>query len=396
MTGPVVDVAVGLWHACAVTADRSLYCWGTGRFGQLGTGDLRETSTPARVDTPRRFGAVAAGWSHSCALDDAGGSHCWGWNASGELGHRSTDAQAGAAPTLSMATPPAIPIASVPFPVVGGPMFERIAAAESDAPRTCGLAPGGDAWCWGAGYWGEHGHGAIGLAREPVRVGADRPFRAIDVGGRHTCAVAADGSAWCWGSNERGQLGAPSGLPGGCGVGEASACASEPVRVEAEGHFVTIEAGSDHTCALTREGRAWCWGANEMGQLGVGDFGDAEAPRPVASEVPFASLTAGLNHTCAIARDGSAWCWGNGNRGILGTQSGLSSCGPESLNRCSPVPVLISGGLSFQRLAAGGGTTCGIATDGRAYCWGDNFGGALGNGFHDGARGTPGPVAGQP
>jgi alpha-tubulin suppressor-like RCC1 family protein len=62
-------------------------------------------------------------------------------------------------------------------------------------------------------------------------------------------------------------------------------------------------------------------------------------------------------------------------------------------DRTSPVPVL--GGLTFARVSAGNGHTCGVTTDGVAYCWGNNNYGQLGNGTTTNSS-VPVKVAGQP
>src|SRR5688572_11174473 len=94
----------------------------------------------------------------------------------------------------------------------------------------------------------------------------------ISAGGQHTCALSADGGIWCWGSNEKGQL--------GDGVLTDSLA---PVQVSGleKNNIIAVAAGGQHTCALSADGRIWCWGSNEKGQLGNGALTDSPAPLQV-------------------------------------------------------------------------------------------------------------------
>jgi alpha-tubulin suppressor-like RCC1 family protein len=95
-------------------------------------------------------------------------------------------------------------------------------------------------------------------------------------------------------------------------------------------------------------------------------------------------------HVCGVTGLGVAYCWGKADEGGLGNGTGTPVI--------ATTPVAVSGGLSFAMLSAGGtydGHSCGVTTDGAAYCWGRNFEGQLGNGMTT-ASGVPVKVAGQP
>src|SRR5690606_34698155 len=68
-------------------------------------------------------------------------------------------------------------------------------------------------------------------------------------------------------------------------------------------------------------------------------------------------------HSCGVARDGKAWCWGANSWDRLGG-------GTAAAQSFNPVPV--SGGLTFTQVSVGGDHSCGIATAGALYCWGHN------------------------
>ena len=79
--------------------------------------------------------------------------------------------------------------------------------------------------------------------------------------------------------------------------------------------FTSVDAGANHTCAITTQGPAYCWGAGDSGQLGNGSFsGNQAKPVLVFGEHSFASVSAGGNHTCGVTTEQQTYCWGLGDR----------------------------------------------------------------------------------
>lgn len=370
-----VTLSAGAEHTCGITTQGALYCWGWNREGRLGTGTIEPVVTPVRTVAPARFSQVSAGWELTCGLS-VSGALCWGSNRSGQLG------SAAKADALA------------PVPVANDPSLIAIATHTT---HSCGLADRDrQAWCWGAGWTGQRGAGdSSGGPARPIA--GDFRFRALDVGWLFSCGVTTAGEAVCWGTNDAGQLGRPD-APDSCvwPDGSSHACATEPIAVASTLRFDSVAVGTDHACALAADGSAHCWGRNDAGQLGDGTTDGARAPRPVAAATPFTLVTAGDRHTCALDADGGAWCWGDNTVGALGTAAVTATCGGAP---CSRLPVPVATTLRFRSLTAsrgeGGAHTCGLATDGLAYCWGSNARGQLGTGMPGGAGVTPTPVAGQ-
>jgi len=91
----VVRLSAGANHACVFTVDGLVSCWGDNREGQLGTGDRNPRTSPVKID-PNGLGAVTqvyAGGSHTCAQKVDGSLWCWGSNRFGQLGTGDTDAK---------------------------------------------------------------------------------------------------------------------------------------------------------------------------------------------------------------------------------------------------------------------------------------------------------------
>ena len=191
---------------------------------------------------------------------------------------------------------------------------------------------------------------------------------AVATGAQHTCAIAGT-RLRCWGSNDQGQLGRSAG----------ASSSDTPVDVDGLPLGVAVSlvaAGSDHTCAVTADGRLFCWGDNAASQVGAG-----ASTIPVPLEIALqgvTSLALGARHTCAVA-SGGLYCWGASDRGQLGG----ATPGPTP----SPVPGLGSG---VTQVAAGVEHTCALQS-GALLCWGSNDKGQLGTG--GGASATPQTVA---
>ena len=189
-------------------------------------------------------------------------------------------------------------------------------------------------------------------------------FSQFTSNGGYTCALTTTGQAYCWGLNNQGQLGNNS---------TTNSRIPVAVQMPAGVSFQSITANNVHTCALTTEGKAYCWGYGGSGQLGNNSTTDSRIP--VAVQMPagvsFQSIAAGYYHTCALTTTGQAYCWGQGSSGRLGNNSTTASR--------IPVAVQMPAGVSFQSIAASSLHTCALTTEGKAYCWGQGSIGQLGN-----------------
>lgn len=184
-------------------------------------------------------------------------------------------------------------------------------------------------------------------------------FIHLVVGISHSCGLTTDGSAYCWGSGANGKLGT------GLLTDE-----TVPASVQGGRRFVRLAAGRDHTCGLTSAGTVFCWGAGAGGALGTGSTENEMEPAAVVGDLTFVDITAGNEHTCGLGGDGVSYCWGNPIFGGFGDDP------PESA--LEPLPV--SGELSFAQISAGAEHTCAVTGDGDAYCWGYGSYGRLGTG----------------
>ena len=274
---------------------------------------------------------------------------------------------------LSLATTACVEEVVAPAP----PYPQRFAEVASGFEHTCASTPAGVTYCWGnpaqsrLGIIGEEpGCDELGCG-QPVPIRSDLRFDALAAGEAHTCGLV-DEDVFCWGFNRFGQLGDDSSAVDNCWDDLPFRCSIEPRRIAVGVPLVSVTAARMHTCALTDEGRALCWGWNIAGQLGRGDKDELAHPRPeyVAGELVFMDLRTAYGHTCGVTTTGDAYCWGSNEFGRLGTG--------DFGERLTPAPVV--GGISFTRIAPGGHFTCGLTGEGEVYCWGWNWEGRLGTG----------------
>lgn len=296
--------------------------------------------------------------------------------------------------------------------------FVRLSAGPQ---FTCGLIADGTAYCWGL----------IGGAL-PTRALGDNKFTTITVGAGHVCALSTTDGTYCWGNNNSGQL----------GTGTINTSVA-PTRVIGGRNFLSIAAGPNSTCATNGTSEVYCWGAFirradpaysydfgsrivvlEPTKIGDGivavvggggasfqtDYGrpdqycgvDASGlaycwlrygrsftgsdglTTPMSTSLRFTTLRVGGQHVCGIATDKRTYCSGNNDQGQLGD-------GSTNSHGLAP----IDGNIEFESLAAGSSHTCGITPAGAAYCWGSNSDGQLGLGFFAGNRPRPTAISGS-
>lgn len=241
------------------------------------------------------------------------------------------------------------------------PIFTMVAPGER---HTCARATNNAIYCWGRNAFGQLGIGtksATTPSLVPVKVLGGLSFKAVHSGGNHSCGITQDDRAFCWGAGGEGQLGNFAGT-------------DSPVPVEIVNQkWATLGLEEDASCGITLQGVTMCWGENNRGQLGDGTVLPKLGPTLVSGNHTFTSLGRfGGNeddHKCAIETNGSLWCWGENQFGEIGD-------GTSGIDRL--IPTLVGNGYKFS--AQGDRASCAITVTGIAQCWGENTTGRIGDG----------------
>ncbi|MFO0646115.1 MAG: hypothetical protein U0326_07745 [Polyangiales bacterium] len=331
----VLDLVAGASHACVRTVEGYVRCWGSNDYGQLGRAPSAAELLPAVAGHGALAQHVFAGPTQTAVLDKSQQFGHWGLFAP-----RNDD---GVTPWSRHDTPGVAPLAGVAF-------GERFALAWDDEGHLVG---------WGAP---DGANFSTAFVLKPVVIHLGVPVAQVALwtrdGRGHGCLVVPVGFVGCWGDNDRGQL---SASPVEYGI----------LRVPTVSRVVSMSLGDRYSCALRGDATAWCWGANDVGQLGDGTARDRGIPARVAITSQVLALSTGARHACALTRDGSVWCWGANDRGQLGA---------SSVELFSTTPLRVAGLPKSTSVAVGDDFSCARTEDGRAWCWGNNDRGQLGDG----------------
>lgn len=219
--------------------------------------------------------------------------------------------------------------------------------------------------------WGNNTYGQAGAGGNPAGPLDGKTVASVSAGSNHSLAVCSDGTAYAWGQNFAGMLGNGS-----------TTNSSVPVPVYPGGalagrSLTSVAAGTNHSLALSSDGRVFSWGFNVSGRLGNGTYNSSSTPVAVDDTGVLAgksitAISAGDSHSVALSTDGSVYTWGSNTNGELGDNS--------TSDRFTPVEVATSGvlsGKSVIAIAAGNNHTLALTSDGKVHAWGDNTYGQL-------------------
>ena len=369
----VTDFDTGVFGDCAI-ANGSVYCWGENTLQVRGSADplggltTQSTNALKQGDLSGRYAtSVAAASTSACAVAD-GRMNCWG-RLRGD----------GVDNVVGNSTPKAV--TGLPD---GDKVIDKVKSSTELSGPICGFGSG-DSYCWGLNQPGTasplHVRPTMLNTNESITDGGTGGGAAglFGIGGTpgNSCYVA-NATVYCIGNNEYGQLG--NGTTGGS---SGSSFVKANTIGLTDGKAATdISSGTDYSCAII-DGQPYCWGNGSSGKLGNGDSLNRTHPYGVnglPDSTSSTQVTTGNAHSCSIT-GGHAYCWGSNASGQVG--SGANN--PQLSAR------LVTGSgfesMAVTDISAGRDHTCAVANS-KAYCWGLNTYGQLGNNTTT-ATGTP-------
>ncbi len=384
-------LASGDDHVCALRPNDAMVCWGDNRDGQLGNASQATWTQPVPLRTVVDATAITAGSRHTCALRPGGKPICWGANSAGQLGDGTSKGHD--RPSVVEGVPGLLAIAAggartcgigkdgvfcwgeldgksnqAPIEIAEGSANDPITQLEIGPAHACLRHRGGQVRCWGSNGDGRLGTGDFASQTRPNSVELGSSAIDIAVGQRHTCALRPTGKVACWGNDAAGALG--RGDPEGAAIDPGG-----PRLVMDLSDALAVDSGDGFGCALRKSGQIWCWGRNDLGQLGDGTSVDRLGPAPVEGIEDAIALSLGQAQVCVVRKTGVVVCWGANDQGQLGRPAGAP------IHKPLPVAKLDKA----IAVSLGSGHACAIQQGGGVACWGSDSEGQLGDGA--GSRG---------
>ena len=311
-------MSCGDQHTAAVKTDGTLWTWGGNiNYGQLGTNDLVNRSTPVPTFAGgTNWKQASCGNFHTAAIKTDGTLWIWGRGISGRLGTNDVVNRSTPVPTFA-----------------GGTNWKQVSCGGS---HTAAIKTDGTLWTWGRGSEGQLGNASTTDKSTPVTTFAGgNNWKQVSGGSLYTTAIKTDGTLWTWGSGNYGLLG-----------NAQITSRSTPVTTFSGGtNWKQVRGGFHHTSAIKTDGTLLTWGRGSNGRLGNASTTDRSTPvTTFAGGNNWKQVDGGNFHTVATKTDGTLWTWGRANYGQLGNAS--------TTDRSTPVTTF-AGGTNWKQVSGG-------------------------------------------
>lgn len=319
--------------SAGIKMDGTLWTWGAGTYGALGSNATASRSSPVTVSgggtdwkevSLSNFSGGLSSGRFGAGIKQDGKMFTWGYNASGQLGSGTTTSRVS------------------PVSITGTISDWLHVACGSD--HVIAVTSAGQLYTWGLNSSGQLGNNTTTNRSSPgLPAGFSLGWAKVSAGGSSSAAIKSDGTLWTWGINNFGILG-----------NNSTAARSSPGSVAGGGsNWNKISMGSGSHCMATKtDGTLWTWGLNSSGELGTGNTTSRSSPGTVAGGgTDWGEISTGGNHSVAAKNTGTLWSWGGNAAGQLGNGTTTSRSSPST----------VQGGVGeWQKVSASGAFTGGV------------------------------------
>jgi alpha-tubulin suppressor-like RCC1 family protein len=260
-------------RAAAIKTDGTLWVWGSGTYGSLGTNDSNNKLTPVTTFAGgTNWKQVSSGGNCTVAIKTDGTLWVWGSGSSGRLG-------------TNVTTNVSTPVTTF----AGGSSWKQVSSGFN---HTTAIKTDGTLWVWGNNSNGQLGTNDTTDSLTPVTTFAGGTnWKQVSDGDSRTVAIKTDGTLWVWGNGGNGILG-----------NAATTNVLTPITTFAGGtNWKQIDGGSSHIAAIKTDGTLWIWGSGADGRLGTNNTITRSTPvTTFAGGTNWKQVSAGFVHTTAI------------------------------------------------------------------------------------------------
>lgn len=278
-------------HELLLKPDGTVWAWGYGYYGELGTGDKVDSRRePTQIPFINDVKEIRGGNDLSVFLKNDGTVWTMGSNDQQQLG-------AGLTASYSV----------TPVQVQG---LTNVVAIDTGGDMVAALKADGTVWVWGDGLYGIAGNGTTTDISTPVQFPITG-VKAFTMGYDRLYVVTNAGELYGVGSNTMGKLGDGT-----------TTKRLTPVKINIS-NVKDIDAGETSVTLLKEDGSVYSWGQNSAGQVGNGTTVAQKTPVQVLDTniqplTGVVAIDSGGAQSIALKSDGSVWTWGFNGNGELG------------------------------------------------------------------------------
>eukprot|EP00871_Galdieria_phlegrea_P003407 jgi/Galph1/4067/GphlegSOOS_G2725.1 len=331
----VAQVVCGHRHVLVVSLEGDVYCFGSNKFGECGTGVA--SSTPIPSPTPIR---IINYDERGCSLDNEG---------------------------RIQSTNERIPKkASIPvLTQTGNVRIRKVICAAAGYSTSFVITDDDRVYVWGRNESASLG---LGISGGCVHTPAMNPYLSglhvveIASGGVHSLALTKEGYVYSWGANTYGQ----TGFPAGSGASNVIAYPTNIASLQCS-RFSHVACGKDNSFVIsTQDDEVWAFGYNAHGELGLGHMNPIQEPQaiPTLHSKGIVQVAASSRHVLALSSSEVVFAWGENNCGQLGDGTIESVAIPKEIH--------LLGNRRVVQVTVADSSSFAVTRNGELYVWGSN------------------------
>jgi alpha-tubulin suppressor-like RCC1 family protein len=325
-----LKVSAGASHTLAIKNDGTLWSWGYGGAGQLGTGGYSTLYSPTRIGTETNWSSVRGMEHDSLAIKNDGTLWGWGTGYNGSLLGYST---------------------ASPVQINNSNDWSKIYGQRTIFPAVLAIKTNGTLWGWGNNTYGLIGDNTTITKSSPVQIGTLSDWSDVVIRNNVAIALKSDNTIWTWGSGLLGDSYSEIGR-------------SSPIQI-ADG-YNKIGNSLNANYLVKTDGTLWGWGYNNNYDLSSELLGTVYVPTQIDSRTNWESMGGGLGFGMIKNTSDELFSFGNNTTqlGDIGLYNNISRSSPIQIGRDA----------NWLDISNGSSHTIAIKSNGTLFGWGGSGG----------------------